>query len=344
MLLGLSIDNVQYLTPAKILGIFYTYWNLDLFRSVIPEFCLNVTTLQALALEYLTALYPFVLILVSYFLIVLHDRKVAIIVTLWKPFRKAIVKLRASWDIRTSVLDSFATFFFLSHIKIISVTADLLLPTEIYQLGSNKTSYGLYYSPSVSYFGKHHLPYAILAISIATLFVIVPIIILILHPFRFFQKFLSLLPINWHFLYALVDSFQGCYKDGTEPGTFDCRLFSIVFLLIRPMIYIFFGLTMSSMHLVYCTIALLIGLIAMINIQPLKMVNSQHPLADLMFAFLLTFTHTALLGRVLTNIEKYSHFHTAMTLIALISTFVPLLYISYLIGSWLLTKIRVPRI
>ena len=323
------------------------HWSIqqqNRFRTVIPGFCLNVTTLQALALDYLITIYPFVLTFFSYFLIVLYDRRVAFIVTLRKPFRKVLVKFRTSWDIRTSVLDSFATLFLLSHVKILSVTSDLLLPTTIYQLGSNKTSYGLYYSPSVSYFGKYHLPYAILAISIFTLFVIIPSIILILYPCRLFQKFLSLFPINWHFLHAFVDSFQGSYKNGTEPGTFDCRSFSSAFLLIRPVMFIIYGFTLSTMYFVYAPIALLIFLIAMINIQPLKMVNLQYPLADLTFAFLLSFTHIAVLGRAFANIEKYSYFHTALTAIALLSTFVPLLYISYLIGSWMLSKInlRVP--
>ena len=340
MLLALSIEDVQYLTTAQIFEVFYTYWNLDLFRPVIPQFCLNVTTLQALALEYLLALYPFVLTLLSYFLIVLYDRKVTFIVTAWKPFRKVLEKFRTSWDIRTSIIDSFATFFLLSHVKILSITSDLLLPTEIYQLGSNKPSYGVYYSPSVPYFGKYHLPYAILAISIFTLFVVIPSIILILYPFRFFQKTLSLFPINWHFLHAFVDSFQGSYKNGTEPGTFDCRSFSSVILLIRPMMYILYGFTLSMMYFVYGLIALLILLIAMINIQPLKMVNLKYPLADLMFAFLLTFTHIAVLGRGVANIEKYFYLHTALTLTALLSAFIPLLYISYLIGSWLLSKIN----
>ena len=83
MLLALSTENVRYLTPVKIFAVFYTYWNLDLFQSIIPEFCLYVTNQQALALEYLIALYPFVLIIFSYFLIVLYDRKVAIIVTIF---------------------------------------------------------------------------------------------------------------------------------------------------------------------------------------------------------------------------------------------------------------------
>ena len=94
------------------------------------------------------------------------------------------------------------------------------------------------------------------------------------------------------------------------------------------------------MYFIYGFIALLILLIAMINTQPLKKVNSQYPLADLMFAFLLGFTHIAVLGRGLTNIEKYFYYHTALTMIAFITAIVPLLYITYLIGSWLLSKIK----
>ena len=51
MLLAYSIENVQYLNHGKILVVFYTHWNLDVFHSVIPKFCLNVSTLQALILE-----------------------------------------------------------------------------------------------------------------------------------------------------------------------------------------------------------------------------------------------------------------------------------------------------
>ena len=214
MLLDISIETIEFLIPLKILVALYTYWNLDLFHSVFPDFCLNVTTLQALALEYLIALYPFGLTFISYFLIILYDRRVTFIVTLWKPFRKVLVKFRTSWDIHTSVLDSFVTFFFLSHIKIVSVTSDLLLPTEIYQLGSNKTSYGLYYSPSVAYFGKYHLPYAIPAIFIVTLFVIVPTVILVLHPCCFFQKFLSLFPSTGTFSMPLLTPFKALTRMG----------------------------------------------------------------------------------------------------------------------------------
>ena len=122
--------------------------------------------------------------------------------------------------------------FLLSYIKVFSVTGDLLVSTQIYQLGSNISTLGLYYSPTVVYFGEEHLPYAILAVAILIVFLCTPFIILLLYPFQFFQRFLSLFPVNWHYLRAFVDSFQGCYKDGTEPGTFDCRWFSVLTLLL----------------------------------------------------------------------------------------------------------------
>ena len=54
------------LTAVKILSVFYSFWNLDLFRSVIPDIYLNVTTFQALALDYLFAFYPSLLLFTSF--------------------------------------------------------------------------------------------------------------------------------------------------------------------------------------------------------------------------------------------------------------------------------------
>ena len=165
---ALSHGNSWLVKVSKVFLVFYSIWNLELFRSVIPDICLNVTTLQALALEYLVAFYPFLLILVSYFIIRLHDKKIAFIVTVWKPFHKVLTMFRRSWNIRTSVIDSFATFFLLSYIKVLSVSTDLLVPTQIYKLSSNRSVFGLYYSPSVIYFGHEHLPYAVLACLLYT--------------------------------------------------------------------------------------------------------------------------------------------------------------------------------
>ena len=104
----------------------------------------------------------------------LHDRQISFITIIWKPFKVLLANFRQSMDVRTSVIDSFATFFFLSHIKILSITSDLLIPTRIYQLGSNILTLGLFYSPTIVYFGEEHLPHAILAIFISIVIFLYP--------------------------------------------------------------------------------------------------------------------------------------------------------------------------
>ena len=175
-----------------------------------------------------------VYILISYFIIEFHDRKCLCVETIWKLFQKPLSVFHSSYNVRTSVIDSFTIFFLLAHVNVLSVTTDLLTGTQMNQLGSNTSTFGIYYSPTVTvqYFGHEHMPYAILALVIFALFVIIPISVFLLFPFQFFQKFLSLFPLNWHFLHAFVDSFQDCYKDGTEPGTFDCRWFLAFTFLI----------------------------------------------------------------------------------------------------------------
>ena len=320
---------------VKLLLVFYSFWNLELFRSTLPDICLNVTTLQALALEYVIALYPFLLIVMSYFAIELYDRNIVCIVAMWKPFHKLLQFFRKSWDIRTSVIDSFSTFILLSYVKILSVSTDLLVPTHIYQLNSNRSRLGVFYSPKFAYFGKQHLPYATFAVVILTFFVCIPTLILLLYPFRFFHKFLSLFPINWHFLHAFVDSFQGSYKDGTEPGTFDSRWFSAVTLLIRAICFVIYGITLSVMYFLYATIIMAMYLIAMINIQPFKKVA--YPLTELFFLISFSLMYSVIIGRSISGTE-HDIYYAAMTLLVLIALIAPLVYISFLICSWLLRR------
>ena len=338
VLSALSQGHPKLLKALMIILIFYGFWNLELFRSVLPDICLNVTTLQALALEYVIALYPFLLVILSKFAIELYDRKFICIVSLLKPFRNLLTLFRRSWDIRTSTIDSFSTFFFLSYFKIISVSSDLLIPTEIHQLGSNKSSFGLYYSPSVEYFGAEHLPYAILAIVILTFFVCIPMAIVFLYPFRFFQRFLSLFPfINWHFLRAFVDSYQGCYKDGTEPGTLDCRWFSAFALFSRLLLFFTYGVTLSLMYFVYAVIVLLIFLIAMINIQPYKVNAVRYPATDQVFLVFLSLFYISLIGRSLASIHGYVLF-IVLTFLSCSSAFVSMVYIIFFIIVWIISK------
>ena len=81
---------------VKILSSFYSLWNLDLFRSVFPDICLQVNTLQTFTLDMCIVVYPLLLIIVSYSLIELYDHNVCCMVFLWRPFRSLFRLFRES--------------------------------------------------------------------------------------------------------------------------------------------------------------------------------------------------------------------------------------------------------
>ena len=120
------------------------------------------------------------------------------------------------------------------------------------------------------YFGSRHLPYAILAMSVLTVFVLLPNLLLILYPFRWFQRLLSFFPFRWYILHTFMDSFYGCYKDSTQPGTRDCRWFASLFFIVRILFYIIAAFATNLMFFPYAAMLLVIFSILLLNIQPYK--------------------------------------------------------------------------
>ena len=175
---------------------FYSIWTLDILRSLHPDICLNVSTLTLFAMDYALALYPLLLTVLSYILIELHDRNYRVIVLPWKPFRFVFTLVRRKWNIRTTVIDAYATFFLLSFMKVLNTTVDILTPATATDLTSGNTTWVVYYDGTVDYFGTEHLPYAVLAIVLCTVLTIAPALLLTLYPFRWFQRLLSCLHLQ----------------------------------------------------------------------------------------------------------------------------------------------------
>ena len=139
-------------------------------------------------------------------------------------------------------MDAFATFLLLSYVKFLSVSFDLLVPTIIWDSQLRRQEIALYYDGTVEYLGRTHLPYAVLAISVLLVFTLLPILLLCLYPCRCFQRFLNRLKLNSQALHTFMDTFQGCFKDGTN-GTRDCWYFSSIYLITRVATHLGFMLT-----------------------------------------------------------------------------------------------------
>ena len=250
---------------GKVIISLYSIWNLDFFRPFYSDLCLGIGILPTLALDYAIAVYPLLLVVISYILIVLHDRNYRVVTLVWKPFRFLFSLFRRNWNIRTSVIDAYGTFFLLSNSRFLFASFSFLSPTYIYHLYPDHYNYtiALYIAGDVEYFGREHLPYAILAIFMLCVFVLLPIVILALYPFKFFRKFLRVFPVHWHFLHTFMDLFLGCYKDGTQPGTRDYRWFASTFFVSRLCLLLmecindissFDTLSTISMHVIHLSL------------------------------------------------------------------------------------------
>ena len=215
---------------------FFGIWNLDFFRYFIPSFCISsdLSTLHTLALEYVVAIYPLVLTVVIYFCIEMYDRGVGVVVCVWRPFHVCFARFRRKWDPKGSVINAFATFLLLSYSKLLTVSYSLLAATELYNdKGERVGPVLLYFDASIEYFSRQHLPFALLAICILLVFVLIPLLLLLLYPMRSFQRCLGYCTsIRWQFLHTFADAFQGCYKNGTN-GTWDFRYFAGLYLVFR---------------------------------------------------------------------------------------------------------------
>ena len=191
-----SVTNSNFKHPSlhkvddvsKVLISLLSIWNLDFFRAVYPPFCLQpgASTLQILSLDYLIAVYPLALIVLTYILVTLHYYDNRLVVWIWRPFRKCFIRFRRKWDIQNSLVDAFATFLLLSYVKLLSVSFDILMPTPVLDKWGNQVSTVLYYDGTITYFGMEHLPYALTAIILLLVFIFLPILLLFLYPCKCF--------------------------------------------------------------------------------------------------------------------------------------------------------------
>ena len=129
------------------------------------------------------------------------------------------------------------------------------------------------------------------------IFVISPLMLLLLYPATCCQKCLSHCGHrNSLILHTFVDAFQGHFKDGTEPGTRDCRWFAAVYFLDRIIVIhaVFIiseyvrGYTATGLSYMLAGICLILYTILIILSKPYKSIkiNSYHALLTLIGAII----------------------------------------------------------
>ena len=254
---------------VQIFGTLYGIWNLDFFRLVIHPICLQLDVIKLIALDYLVAVYPLLLLVCFYVLVTAHDRGCRLVVKLSRPFLWCSARIRQQQNAKHSIIDAFVTFLLLSYIKFLNTSIDLLVTSYAYNVHGKSTGRYLFNNPTVEFMSHQHVPYAIISIAVLVgLFV--PLVLLILYPMKWFQVLLNKCHLNSPGLRMFMECFQGYYRDRTDGG-WECRYFAVVYPATRILTYFTYAIFEGLRFYVGC-ITLCISVIGVIVlVQPYKL-------------------------------------------------------------------------
>ena len=321
---------------AKVIFALYGIWNLDFFRTLMPHICVNLGTLQTLALDYAIAFYPLILLVATYTLVQMHTCNIRIVTVMCRPFHWCTGHFRSQWNVGTSIVEAFATFLLLTYVKLLSVSLDLLAPTQVYNVNGSSLGVYLYYDATIEYFGEEHLPYAVLAVFVLLVFIIFPLLLLLLYPMQCFHQCLSCCGVRWHALPIFIDAFQGCYKDGTNGSRDHCR-FAAAFLLARILLFILFALSQTALFYGAALFVFIPLVMTIVIVQPYKPRFSTYNAVDSVLVLLLALWCATVVCINIANLkaQKWSKFFVSLSYLLGV---LPLFYISFVTLLWMCSR------
>ena len=255
----------------------YGMWNLDFFKYILPPFCLNSHLNQThIALfGYISVVYPLCLIIITFLCVELHGRNVALIVKVWRPFHKYFVRLRKEWDVRSDIIDVFATFLLLSCSKLMYQSVLLIYCLVIMKANSESGDVSIagvagndVTSPCG---GVQHLVFAI-PVSFVLCLALLLILLLILHPFKWIRDhccFPRCGLLNCTSVNIFVEKFHSCYRNGLDGGR-DMRSFFGLYFVLRVLSYLYFITYRFLSEWTYETILFTSAAMLIALVQPYK--------------------------------------------------------------------------
>ena len=220
----------------------YSIWNLNL--DPVP-FCIPLinTAAGAILLEYITAVCPLVFIVVTYTWIKCYNNGYRLVVYTTRPVHQLLARFWQKFKIQPSLIDTYAGLMLLSYMRLLAISVKLLKFTFVYPNTDEDYNYTLafYYDANLSYFKGHHAAYGVLAILCLLVFVVAPTIVLLFYHLKCFQRCLTRCKLDRPGLHALVDAYQGCFKNSASDGS-ERRYFAGIYLLFR-FCYVFLLIT-----------------------------------------------------------------------------------------------------
>ena len=331
---------IKYLFKAN--QIVYGIFNLNFFNLDELSYCMwsTATTLDVLALKYVTITYSLILILFT--------------VTIMKIFNPSVIRKflpcnSKQFSAKTSVIHGLVAFLVICYAQITKVSLSILTPGYIHWIGSVNTSSVVYYSGDTPFMDAQHLKYAIPAILFTISFTVIPPLLLMVYPLCY--KVFELLKIAEnpciHFLCLVVplqklnpifDSFQSCFKD-------KYRFFAGLFFIYRLSALTIFTVT-DSLTLFYTLLELQLVCTLVLHavVQPYK--QQWHNVLDILLLGLLIIINAMTMynyQRAYRDHTRYQNEINGIISCQVVLAFLPLIFIALIYSMKKINNVRLKK-
>ena len=195
-----------------------------------------MTGIHVHMLNFLTAVYPVLLMVTAYIAIELHARNCRCVHYIWKPFGICLSKFQNRWSAGDSVIHTFATFILLSSFTVAYDTLSITGTIDIYHVNGKHFKTVLYYDSTVVAYSSEHIPYLVVAVVLSSFLAVCPALLLCLYPTRLYERLSRCCsPRKRIAIKTFAEALHSCFKNGLN-GTRDYRA-AAGFLIVAPLLY-----------------------------------------------------------------------------------------------------------
>ena len=282
----------------------YSIWNLNFLNLDPVPFCIPFidTATKAILLQYITAACPMVFIVVTYTWIKWYNNGYRLVVYTTRPVHQLLARFWQRFNIQPSLIDTYAGLILLSYMRFLATSVKLLKFTFVVMnddVDNNSVHVAFYYDANLSYFGWPHAAYGVLAILCLLVFVVTPTIVLLFYHLKSFQRCLTRCKLDRPGLHALVDAYQGCFKNSATDDS-EKRYYAGIYLLFRFCYVAFFIAPLNLVFNNYLIASCLSGfmVVLVIVLRPYK--SLVHNITSFMtMSILITYTFGTLEPRLI---------------------------------------------
>jgi hypothetical protein len=327
----------------------YSWSNLDFFSLFLPPICdpKFSSTISVFVINFLSLLYPVLLIILTYLFVQLRDGGYRIVNLIVWPCRRVFLSFRRECNIRCSIVNVFASLLLISYVRFLSVSLDMLTAVRLSNIENKRVgTFYWNYDASLEIFGGNALPVTVPSLLVVGCVLFLPTMLLCGCSVRFSSLlckracrrrslFLS--------LQAFLDAFQGCYKDGTEPGTCNCRFVASLNLFVRVCLYLSYTIILGHHYFLFTSSLTLVYAVFITVLRPYKRQYAIHNVIEPLFLMLFCLLQISIYGIIFFQTER-RNWISPVVIVLLFICIIPLVYMACLVLHWFSTTEMVRRV